>query len=115
FIGEFGAQRAHGVADVLPGIGGGLDHGFRLWLVLSAGQASSAVPCMVSQPSWSCAQSLTFLPSAEGWPLRRNGCRSNVGRTALKLNDWMKAPGAWRRTRSTSSVASNGPCTIRPG
>ena len=45
--------------------------------------SSSALPCMVKKPSWSCAHRRTVLPSDDGAPLRRKGCRSNVGRTAL--------------------------------
>ena len=53
--------------------------------------------------------------SSDGAPQTSNGRRSNTGRRARNSNSVTPASGASRRTRSSSSVASSGPCTIRPG
>ena len=53
--------------------------------------------------------------SAPGSPLTRNALVSKVGRRALKAKRCSRSCGAWRPTRSASSVAINGPCTSNPG
>src|SRR5256885_8574721 len=56
-------------------------------LGVQGSQARVAFPVMVSQPSWSWAQSSMVLPSAEGLPCTLKACRSKVGRTALNSKD----------------------------
>ncbi len=46
---------------------------FQVGQALQSGQRSVATASIVSQPSWSWAQSLTVLPSGWGWPLTRIG------------------------------------------
>ena len=62
-------------------------------------------------------------PTAARYGRRPRACRSRgtdagrrSGRTALEAGSADLAPAArWRRSRSISSVAISGPCTIRPG
>ena len=115
-VGELGAQRAHGVADVLVVVGFGSGSwragvGRRSRRI----QASSAVACMASRPSWSARPQRDACRCRRRGRRRRTRARSNSGLTALNSKRRTRSAGRSRRSRSSSSVAISGPCTIRPG
>src|SRR5207253_7644267 len=92
------AQRTDAVADILKAI---------VHVVATASIAR--------RPSSPFAHSATFPPSPSGRPQTANGAVSNSGLTARNAKRVTRASGRSRSNRSSNSVASSGPCTIRPG